>query len=168
VSLDSELVSDDNENQIEWRIDRKLTWEDFKGIPPSLDKTSAAASTNCGFDVTAESDSNGILKRARVKNIFYCEDSWVRVDHKDKSNLLIHEQAHFDLCEVYTRRLRKMIIDTNLKLDINSAINKVFNDFKTRQKLYDMETNHSINKVNQAKWLKVISEELAALENFSR
>lgn len=167
-SLRSELKSTEDKNQIEWSVDRKLTWDDFRGTPPTPDKTNAAASTNCGFDVTAESDSEGTLIRAEVKNIFYCEDSWVREDHKDKSTLLIHEQAHFDLCEVYTRRLRKMISDTNLKLDINKAINTVFNDFKSRQKLYDMETNHSINKINQVKWLKIISDELAALENFSR
>jgi len=155
------------ENEVEWNKDRKLTWEDFKGIPPSITETNASANTNCGFDVSAESNSSKELIAVRIKNIFYCDKSWVRIDKRDMTDLLEHEQAHFDLCEVYTRRLRKRVEDSNYKLDIDNAIFEVFEAFKKRQKLYDQETNHSRNKEKQVEWLNIIARELLELDNYS-
>ena len=156
------------ENEIEWHKNRKLTWEDFKGMPPSITETNASANTNCGFDVSAESNSRKELIAVRIKNIFYCDKSWVRIDKRNKLNLLVHEQAHFDLCEVYARKLRKRVEDSNYKLDIDNAIFEVFDDFKQRQKLYDQETNHSRNKEKQAEWLKTIADELQELNAFKK
>jgi hypothetical protein len=89
------------------------------------------------------------------------------MDKRNRLDLLEHEQAHFDLCEVYARRLRKRVEDSNYKLDIDNAIFEVFEAFKKRQKLYDQETNHSRNKEKQAEWLKIIANELSELDNYS-
>ena len=161
------ITDRDNENVVEWTKDRKLVWEDFKGTPPSITETNASANTNCGFDVSAESTSSKELIAVRIKNIFYCDKSWVRTDKKKRLDLLEHEQAHFDLCEVYARRLRKRVADSNYKLDMDNAIFEVFEAFKQRQKLYDKETNHSRNKEKQVEWLKIISNELSELDNYS-
>lgn len=167
-SIGQDTVFDySEENEVEWTKTRKLTWEDFKGSPPSITETNASANTNCGFDVSAESNSSKELIAVRIKNIFYCDKSWVRMDKRDMMNLLEHEQAHFDLCEIYARRLRKRVIDTNYKLEIDNAIFEVFEAFKQRQKLYDQETNHSRNKEKQVKWLNIITHELLELDNYS-
>jgi hypothetical protein len=167
-SVGQDIVFDANgQNVVEWIKDRKLNWEDFKGIPPSITETNASANTNCGFDVSAESNGNKELMAVRIKNIFYCDKSWVRMDKKHRLDLLEHEQAHFDLCEVYARRLRKRVEDSNYKLDIDNAIFEVFEAFKKRQKLYDQETNHSRNKEKQVEWLNIIAHELLELDNYS-
>lgn len=156
------------QNEVEWDKEIKLTWEDFKGIPPSISETNAAASTRCGFDVSAESNGNKELVAVTIKNIFYCDKSWMRPDKRNRSDLLEHEQAHFDLCEVYARRLRKRVLDSNHKLDIDNAIYEVFDAFKQRQKLYDKETNHSRNKEKQVEWLITIADELQKLNRFKK
>lgn len=167
-SVGQDIVFENNEeNEIEWRKQRKLTWEDFKGIPPSITETNASANTNCGFDVSAESNGRKELIAVRIKNIFYCDKSWVRIDKRNRLDLLVHEQAHFDLCEVYARKLRKRVIDSNYKLDMDQAIFEVFDAFKQRQKLYDQETNHSRNKEEQLEWLQIIASELLELKNYS-
>jgi hypothetical protein len=155
-------------NEIEWNPQRKLKWDDFMATPPPVSVTNASASTNCGFDVSAESDNNKELIAVRIKNIFYCDKSWVRTDKRNRSDLLEHEQAHFDLCEVYARRLRKRVKDSNYKLDIDNAIFEVFEAFRERQKLYDKETNHSRNKEKQVAWLKTIADELQELNAFKK
>ena len=167
VSQDMELYSNE-QNEVEWDKERKLIWEDFKGTPPSISETNAAASTRCGFDVSAESNDNKELIAVTIKNIFYCDKSWVRPDKRNRSDLLEHEQAHFDLCEVYARRLRRRVLDSNQKLDIDKAIYEVFDAFKQRQKLYDKETNHSRNKEKQVEWLITIADELLELSSFKK
>lgn len=171
ISLHSSVSQDveryyNEQNEVEWNKGRKLTWEDFKGTPPSISETNAAASTRCGFDVSAESNGSGELIAISIKNIFYCNKSWVRMDKRNRLDLLEHEQAHFDLCEVYARRLRKRVADSNFKLDMDNAIHEVFDAFKQRQKLYDKETNHSRNKEKQSEWLTKIAKELLALNSF--
>lgn len=155
-----------NENNIVWHITRKLAWKDFKGLPPSVSETSASASTNCGFDVSAQSDGNMKLIAVSIKNMFYGDKSWVRPDKSDLTKLLEHEQAHFDLCEVYARKLRKRIADSNYQINIDKAISEVFDAFKQRQQLYDKETNHSRNKEKQAEWIKMIAVELQELDDY--
>ena len=86
--------------------------------------------------------------------------SYIRFASVLQPGLFLQEQAHFDLCEVYARRLRKRVADSNYKLDMDNAIFEVFEAFKQRQKLYDKETNHSRNKEKQVEWLKIISNGL--------
>ena len=155
-----------NENNIVWHPSRKLAWKDFKATPPSVSETNASASTNCGFDVSAQSNSNRQLIAVSIKNVFYGDKSWVRLNKSDLTKLLEHEQAHFDLCEVYARRLRKRVEDSNYKLNIDTAILEVFEAFKQRQLLYDKETNHSRNKEKQAEWIKIIANELQELNAY--
>ena len=162
----NENVERIDEYEVVWDVDRKLTWEDFKATPPSISETNASASTNCGFDVSAQSNSNRQLIAVTIKNIFYGNKSWVRMDKSDLTKLLEHEQAHFDLCEVYARRLRKRVEDSNYKLNIDTAILEVFEAFKQRQLLYDKETNHSRNKEKQAEWIKIIANELQELNAY--
>jgi hypothetical protein len=168
-SVSQKMDSYTNErSEVEWNIERKLTWEDFKGTPPALSETNAAASTNCGFDVSAESNSSKKLIAVTIKNVFSCYKSWVRTDKKYRLDLLQHEQAHFDLCEVYARQLRKRVADSNYNLDMDNALYEVFDAFKQRQKLYDKETNHSRNKEKQKEWLKTIADELQELNAFKK
>ena len=173
ISLQSSVSQDVvynsyEQNEVEWNKERKLTWEDFKGTPPSITETNAAASTRCGFDVSAESNGSGELIAVTIKNMFFCDRSWVRQDKRNRLDLLEHEQAHFDLCEVYARRLRKRVKDSNYKLDIDNAIFEVFEAFRKRQKLYDKETNHSRNNEKQVAWLKTIADELQSLNAFKK
>ncbi len=98
-----------HEKEIEWTANRKLTWEDFKGNPKTFTNSNTAAETYCGFGF--QTNRVTMFKNAKIftLNSFNTNLSWIRPDQKNSADLLEHEQGHFDLCEVYTRQLRKKL-----------------------------------------------------------
>ncbi|MFI5140330.1 MAG: DUF922 domain-containing protein, partial [Sphingobacteriales bacterium] len=103
-----------------------------------------------------------------VKALFYPKDSW-------KSNwiddaLLAHEQKHFDIVELYARKLRKQLSeikvhneeDAQHKLD---SVHKIIDaEMDAFQDKYDDETNFSMAHDEQISWIKKID---AAIDNLS-
>src|SRR5690625_3492554 len=95
------------------------------------------------------------IKDILVVAIMYKYDSWV----KEKKELLLnHEQIHFNITELYTRKIRKDLqkyLDDNKSHELDS-IAKIYHcledEFWETQFLYDKETNHSKNTVEQKKW----------------
>jgi hypothetical protein len=162
-----------HEKEIEWTANRKLTWEDFKGSPKIISNSNTAAQTYCGFGF--QTNYVTILTKAKIftKNTFTCNLSWVRPDQKDKADLLEHEQGHFDLCEVYTRQLRKKLEEKKLTvLNLNTDANIIFKDvyalYLDRQELYEKETNHGLNRQKQIEWTATMSAELNDLSNYTK
>ncbi len=93
-----------------WKKDRPLTWDDFKGKPP---KRFAVASTN--YDILQKVLSiNKDSSCVEVKAVFFSNKSWKREKWIDKT-VLIHEQKHFDIVELYARKLRKLIRSNTYK-----------------------------------------------------
>ena len=85
--------------------------------------------------------------------------------------MLIHEQGHFDLCEIYTRKLRQRIqrariTGSNLKPALRKIYNEVQDEYVRRQEQYEEETEHSLNREGQAKWVRIIERELAETEEW--
>lgn len=81
-----------------------------------------------------------------------------------RSFLLNHEQLHFDLAEVYRRRMVKQIKQTkfssNYKKEIAQIVNTQQAFFNQEQLKYDRETLHGKDKAEQAKWRQNIKNEL--------
>ena len=78
--------------------------------------------------------------------------------------VLAHEQLHFDITELHVRKLRKQIdgvrVSQNLDQILNALhknINKALTDMQNQ---YDADTNNSMDKNAQAKWLIFIRNEL--------
>ncbi|MEO6329399.1 MAG: hypothetical protein ABIO55_10715 [Ginsengibacter sp.] len=162
-----------HEKEIEWTANRKLIWEDFKGIPKSISNSNSAAQTYCGFGF--QTNYVTILTKTKifVTTTFTCNLSWVRPDQKDRADLLEHEQGHFDLCEVYARQLRrkrqeKKLTFFNLNTDANIILKNVYALYLDRQELYEKETNYSLNRQKQIEWSKTIISELNELSSFTK
>jgi len=157
------------ETEIYWSRDRKLTWEDFKAIAPPDSFKNIAAITFCGIGY----HSNRVLLSAPAKiwvtNSFNCNKSWVRENHKNPG-VLNHEQLHFDLSEVYARKMRKSFQESNLTGgSLNSIGNSIFRnyyqEFEKNQNLYDLETGSGLIEDKQTEWDKKIQKELQELNN---
>ena len=158
---------DDKKDIILWKLDRPLTWDDFKGKP---EKRFAAASTS--YDILKEVNK-GTTTNASVKieAVFFCESSW-----KKKSwindQVLAHEQKHFDIVEVYARLLRKKIKETkftsfeDLKTKMESLYDVNDKAMDKYQDLYDEETDGSMNGDKQREWEAKIMKEIKALDAF--
>lgn len=153
-------------SRFSWNEHRKLSWNDFKGPVAALSNESAAA-TCCSIGFRLDSTATG-NPQVSVYNTFYIDKSWVKEDAKIQS-ILTHEQGHFDLCELYTRKLRLQVnaVDLrsqNAKQTLMNVYAALSAEYETHQQTYEHETAHGTNIAAQQKWEEMISDELNELE----
>lgn len=160
------------EKEIMWSADRKLQWSDFKADhSPYGNIDGIAAATMCG--ITFETNRVTNFKKAKffVRTVFDVKKSWVSKSGMNSPEVLEHEQKHFDLCEVYARRLYKELTEANISVytmeQANAIFKKVYDEYNERQYQYDIETNHSTIADAQERWNKAIEEEIALLSDYA-
>lgn len=158
------------ERQIDWSPDRKLKTSDFKGKPDDIYSNSVVALTNSGFGVETNRVTFFKSPKYFVYCRFFCYDSWMKLAGRDDPKVLQHEQTHFDLCEVYARKLLQALEAAHLavtSLDrLNDIYHKIYDSYLIRQKQYDLETRHGVDFAEQERWNGVIAGELKELEGF--
>jgi hypothetical protein len=144
-----------------WTADRKLTWADFKGKPDKLN--SAAALTYSDIKIGASFIDGKVA--VTVQNFFDTKLSWSK--NKTSAALLAHEQAHFDITEIYTRKIRiKLNAIASEETIKNGTLNKestiLLKEWKAFQQKYDSETNHGIIADKQKAWEEKVAVLLKA------
>ena len=149
-------------NQFQWSEHNQLSWDDFRGDVHAANGESAAA-THCGIGFRTQ-NGQGNKMEIIVYNTFYTERSWVKKDAKLPS-ILAHEQGHFDLCEVYTRKLRARLNNCHFNAtDLKKVLMNIYTDlsaeYESRQQLYEQETIHGTDLAQQQKWQAMIKQEL--------
>ncbi len=151
---------------IYWNAVRKLKWEDFKGIPDKTTNLLAMTQAGIGYEVGC---NYGKLDY-KIFCYFNVHKSWAK--ETDSDELLRHEQIHFDITELYTRKLRQRLneLDDPCGKDIKQ-LNKIyelnFSECAKVQDNYDHQTNHSLNDEQQKLWEEKIAKELKELEKFA-
>ncbi|MBP7556802.1 MAG: hypothetical protein KA821_11080 [Chitinophagaceae bacterium] len=154
------------QDTINWRADYKLKWEDFQGTPDSSLDYKAISSPAIKYYLS-NTDSNFTIT---IFCFFKKTKSWVSI--KD-STLLEHEQGHFDIAEVFTRKFRKRIKEykfnhRTVSLDIEKIFKEIIEERAHFDLLYDKETNYSRNKIKQHYWNKRIKEYLNRFKNYEK
>jgi hypothetical protein len=158
------FAQEKNEELMDWNASRKLTWADYKSRPnPDSD---AAASTTTLLLINYSINNNGLTYKIQSK--FSKTRSWGL--HKTVY-ILSHEQGHFDIAEIFARKLHKKMSEYKFdRRNYQKSLDKIYQDVvdeKTKmQNQYDRETNHSINREEQARWLKKIAELLEEYEDY--
>jgi molecular chaperone DnaK (HSP70) len=155
---------------IYWQENRRLAFEDFKG---SQDTTflvygypaNGAASTK--IETTFLVDENGRIT-VIVLNKFLKEKSWIM---NRKPSVLSHEQGHFDISEIYARKIRKAVNEL-LRKNIDDeniykeTIKLFLNELAIHQEKYDAETHHGFLFDKQSACENKIQKELNELKMF--
>ncbi len=150
------------EEYVEWESNSKLTWRDFKGKPTN---TRAAAITASGISYRFSTLSNGndIKLDFKVSTYFYPNQSWYQPSLCDEV-ILGHEQLHFDISELFARKMRKQLQNTrftkNVKAEVKAIYRKINKDLSDFQNRYDDETNFSRNLEQQLEWNEEIAKVL--------
>jgi uncharacterized protein DUF922 len=150
-------------DQFQWNEHNKLSWSDFRGEVKAANDESAAA-THCGIGFRTGVNVPGKKPEVTVYNTFYANKSWVRKDAKI-SSILTHEQGHFDLCEIYTRKLRNRMTNFDFNVsDVKQALlaiySEISSEYESRQQAYERETTHGTNLEQQKRWSDAIAGEL--------
>ncbi|HRO43280.1 MAG TPA: DUF922 domain-containing protein [Flavipsychrobacter sp.] len=164
--------SSGHRNEISWSKDKKLSWDDFRGLIPNDAEEQTAAATYCGigFETNTISSKNSDLK-IRVYNTFYIGQSWARPEEMNE-DVLAHEQGHFDLCELYTRKLRERMANVSVNVNtLKPVLRKIYEDlqreYQARQEDYEVETAHGVNLPQQKKWQEILESELLETDKWS-
>ncbi|MHA7101357.1 DUF922 domain-containing protein [Roseivirga pacifica] len=151
---------------IEWNEDRPISWEDY-GVRTFGKKPSSFAITSVTHSV------RGGLKNGepnfQVKVLFVKKDSWT----SDTTNVRLfeHERLHFDLAELYGRKIRKQIVMLgNQGIDKLSVYKRyvrlLLDEYKRKSMDYDAETRHGALFDQQQEWEEFVHHELERLIDF--
>lgn len=138
-------------HSLAWTADHRLVWNDFKGRPEA--GSGNAALTTSSIDVRYS-----ITRREfdySIRCHFDQDQSWGRVR---TSYILSHEQGHFDIAEIYARKLNMALKNyrfngRHAERDINRIYQRIMDEHHQAQKRYDHETNYSRNREKQHRWL---------------
>src|SRR5215213_8155583 len=154
ITSDSTLKAE-SQDMIPWELDKRLAWDDFLCEPKVGSDAVASTSTSLGI---AYQLSSGQL-RYHITCYFNKEKSWglMKTDY-----ILAHEQGHFDITEIFARKLNQALQNYTLnrptfQKDINTIYEAVVASKEAFQSAYDGETDHSRNKRKQAEWLERIN-----------
>ena len=144
---------DAHEELVPWSPS-KLTWADYKAKPDPGSDAAATTTTYLGIEYNIK--NTGFTYKISCR--FSKDRSWGI--HKT-DYILSHEQGHFDIAEIYGRKLHKELSEyrfnkKSYQQDLKNIYDKVMREKEDMQDQYDHETNHSINRKKQAEWLEKI------------
>lgn len=165
-----------------WSVSRPLTWDDFKASPGASNNNEAAmsavglygtfgrsASCSGSGPVTCTARPTSLTIRAQ----FHTVESWVSPDSKT-ADVLDHEQLHFDIAEVYARKLKeemtKSFLNTpvtetggssieasrkaveKLQVQFDQIFDRIEDEYIQIQAQYDLEAGHGVDIGKQSEW----------------
>lgn len=154
------------QDKIFWNENRKLVWEDFQSkTQPNTSK--AAATTFCGISYLLNSPTKKFTsKEVKIESFFVPSKSWAHKDHKTDL-VLMHEQSHFDIAELFARRFRKLISDKTMDAKtLQKFYTNVYDDYKDYQHDYETVTNHGRIREKQLEYTEKINQEIEKLSDF--
>jgi hypothetical protein len=155
----------ESEESIDWNPSKRLTWNDFKSQPDPNSDAAASTTTYLGIEYSFSNNTVSYKIACRFSKV----KSWGL--HKT-AYILSHEQGHFDIAEIFARKLHKEMLayQFNRKTyekDLKKIYQQILDEKEEWQNAYDGETRHSINKKKQAEWLEKIADALNAYEDFA-
>lgn len=152
---------EENAEFIPWTEERLLTWADFYGAPQKDGE--AVASTSTALGISYQIKGNDLSYQINCS--FSKQRSWGSLKTE---YILAHEQAHFDITELFARKLHRQLLNyklyqkdkSNYKQDINNIYQNVVRQKEAMQQQYDAETDHSRHKKQQLAWFDKITQML--------
>ncbi|MBS9463755.1 DUF922 domain-containing protein [Flagellimonas sp. 389] len=151
------------EESVLWNPDKRLTWTDFKGKIPPAAVPAATTASGISYKYSANLIHHEVELDFEVNAYFYPNESWYKPEVCDDI-ILSHEQLHFDISELFARKMRDKLQRTsfsdNVKAEIRRIYKEILKELKDFQELYDWETNFSRNTKKQLEWNNKIAKAL--------
>lgn len=152
-----------------------LTFDNFRVVQPARKNqqlsVGAVTSSQPGVEVSvSQLDLNRVLK-ITMTNRFNYNKSWVSANALQDSGLLAHEQGHFDLNEIYTRKtfqqFKRVKFTNNFTEEIAKIMEAMNKELSKVQQNYERQTLHGLLKENQAIWHQRIRMALQQLPGYT-
>jgi len=101
---------------------------------------------------------------------FYRRSSWVKDEGRNRT-VLQHEQLHFDITELFARKLRQDLAALPKSQRNWETVQRLYNeandDCADYQARYDNATHHSILQDAQRDWTVRVAQELTKFEAYA-
>jgi len=151
------------EDAILWHPKQRLSWANFKAEPIEGSKVAATTASGLSYQFSAtEADGKYELDYS-VNTFFYPNRSWYQPKICDEV-ILSHEQLHFDISELFARKMRKIMDTTtftkNVKAEVKAIYRQINKELAEYQQVYDNDTNYSRNIEEQQSWNQKIKDAL--------
>jgi len=155
--------SQEIEEGVLWNDSLRLTWSDFKGKVPPAAVPAATTASGISYSYSANLLHHEVKLDYKVNAYFYPNESWYKPEVCTE-NTLEHEQLHFDIAELYARKMRNQLERTSFSDDVKAEVRKIYQDILRElqdfQDQYDWETNFSRNREKQIEWNHKIAKAL--------
>ena len=160
------VISQNLDSIIIWDKNYKISWDDFSG-KKFISKDDVAAKSFSVLHYIPGYHKNSSYSYTIIP-VFYKYKSSV-TDRNSK--LLEHEQIHFDIQEIFARKIRKQFeILKNCKKS-EYTHRKIFNNYldslRNYQEKYDLDTDYSLVKKKQEFWKAIVAKKLKQLDSYS-
>jgi len=156
------------ENRLVWNEGKVVQWMDFEGVPDYGDNfRDAVTASALNYKVRCLEDGTMTVS---VSAEFVKDKSWVKEVARTDYHLG-HERLHFDLTELYVRKMRKQLEGRVFKCSDEHVIDNIaagiMKDWRDAQIQYDKETAYSLNKKNQKIWHGKVAKEMIENQYFA-
>ncbi|WP_228027874.1 DUF922 domain-containing protein [Costertonia aggregata] len=157
------------EKEVLWNSKKRLSWKDFKAAPPKNARAAATTASGITYEFSSTHKGAEVLVEYEISTFFYPYKSWYQPNLANDI-ILSHEQLHFDISELFARKMRKEMSRTkfteNVKSEVRGIYRRILKELKDFQNMYDDDTNFSRNTENQLLWNKRIAEALQRQEQY--
>ncbi len=153
---------------IQWSSAKKLEWSDFRNPVKPTKEQDVVAITSTGIKyVVAQQKGSPNKVQLHISAVFSQKNSWKNTEGLTPE-ALDHEQGHFDIAEIYARKIKaevrnRIITKTDFDKNFKSLYDRNYKDYLEFQKKYDVETNRGLNTTEQQKFRNLINRQLKTI-----
>ncbi len=156
----------ESEELIYWNENTPLRKSDFRG---SSEKRPFQAATSSGLKIENPVNIWTGKTRVIVRSYFNPKFSYFKYSERD-SSVLAHEQLHFDITELYARKLRQQLVENcSNQYDYfekrDAILKKIELELTLKQDEYDSEVYSE--RLLQSQWNKWVEKQLRFLRDFA-
>lgn len=153
-------------DSVYWSEGCQLRWDDFQGKAEDAPIVGARTYTSLKYKLLDYDTSCRVI----VKCVFLKKMSWMKPQHAT-DYALKHEQIHFDISELYARKLRQAFCNyrynkETVNEDVADIFMRICEEKTWYNQQYDKETCHSLDKEKQQVWRDMITAQLDELREY--
>jgi len=161
--------SSQENDTIFWTSQVRLKWNDFNfNIADTCYKQGAEVMTHSSIDTKGFWDKG--LPNYQI-TVCFLRSLSCTIDTLSQF-ALEHEQLHFDIAELYARKMRQTVKSLRFKHEKNfnvysSSFKNIDAEQEQYQDRYDLETHHGNMVIKQKEWIKKVKGEMDKLKLYS-
>jgi hypothetical protein len=169
--IDAQLAA---KGALRWSKDRRLVMTDFHGTPPA---NTGQEGAHTEYTIIAGARCNGRSFEYQVAAAVLPAQSWMAPELRTSPTIaaqtLSHEQTHFDLSEVFARKIRRRFAELydpcgQSETALQAVSDALIKDEAREQVRYDEETNHGRTPTSQSDWDRQVASWLDSLSKYGQ